>query len=58
MTTPQVKEYSIKIEAEDIHALYKVVHTIEELSIETEWAMDFLYAFDRIRAQIKEEVIN
>ena len=56
-TTSQVKEYSIKIDAEDVQALYNVVNMIEELSIESEWADNFKYAYDGIREQIKEDVI-
>ena len=56
--TSTKKEYSIKIDAEDIHAFFKVVNMIEELSIESEWADNFKYAYDRIRDQIKEEIIN
>ena len=57
-TTAQGKEYGIKVDADDVLALFKVVRTIEDLSIETEWATDYLIAYDRIRDQIKEEVIG
>jgi len=58
MITDQVKEYSIKIDAEDIHALYKMVYLIEKLSIESEWTINFIDAYDRIRDQIKKDVID
>ena len=58
MITNAVKEYSIKIDADDIHALYKVVNMIEALPIESEWADNFKYAYDRIRDQIEEDEID
>lgn len=58
LSIAQGKEYNIKVNADDIHAPYKVVSTIEELPIETEWTIDYLIAYDRIRDQIEGEVIS
>lgn len=57
-TKAQGKEYSIKVDAEDIHALFKIVRMIDELQIEAEWALNFIDAYDWIRDQIEEDVID
>ena len=57
-TTAQGKEYSIKVDIEDIRALFKVVRMIQDLHLETDWAMDYLDAYEEIRDQIKKDVID
>ncbi len=51
-------EHSIKIDAEDVRNLYKVVNWIEEAYIESEWATNYLETFDQIREQIAKDEID